>query len=611
MVVSDTGVSFNDANVIMPDIIASNGVIHGIDAVLVPPEESGSITTGPPSTPPPVAVGLPTLPPGGVLGLPTPPPQLLTLPPTLPLGVPLLTLPPGAVLGLPTLPPQVMTLPPTLPPGSTAPPNVLRSPPYGSEATYPTYSPTGNDDTVPLVRSSEGGNTIAIEPFGLKLVANSAEAKYDEEMVTLVTEEHLIHSFRTQGYVVEGLKLMVLERERRLFSEHNPMATDPISLRYLEQYPVHELIYGGVLHFATDAEKKPSKEDMEIIIQKSFSGERSTYYVELLQEKGIEVDKADLDMKLVPVSKASGGDAEGFNWAGLTIGLSSVLAGIGMLGLGSRYMYKRRQLSIDDLDLGKENYTIRLQYTNDEFDRYPATAAETVSSRDQLSVPSLIQGIEDEVNFQTTPGGTNSYSIGKNKGKGSKEGSSERKIGQISPLESPMVASDNTSRASFPRYISVFTVKKDCGGKTLDQINLRDLVIAYLSRMMKKLPNTHLLPYDKKSTLPAIINIRSIPDDIAELQHYVGNAHVDDKTGKVMFNLRVEGDQPVSKMKSNASGDGKLGLTNKLKTTSNTVSPIAEAASQRKAPESPVDSDSIMENVSSPNTPASMEDVDL
>ena len=611
MVVSDTGVSFNDANVIMPDIIASNGVIHGIDAVLVPPEESGSITTGPPSPPPPVAVGLPTLPPGGVLGLPTPPPQLLTLPPTLPLGVPLLTLPPGAVLGLPTLPPQVMTLPPTLPPGSTAPPNVLRSPPYGSEATYPTYSPTGNDDTVPLVRSSEGGNTIAIEPFGLKLVANSAEAKYDEEMVTLVTEEHLIHSFRTQGYVVEGLKLMVLERERRLFSEHNPMATDPISLRYLEQYPVHELIYGGVLHFATDAEKKPSKEDMEIIIQKSFSGERSTYYVELLQEKGIEVDKADLDMKLVPVSKASGGDAEGFNWAGLTIGLSSVLAGIGMLGLGSRYMYKRRQLSIDDLDLGKENYTIRLQYTNDEFDRYPATAAETVSSRDQLSVPSLIQGIEDEVNFQTTPGGTNSYSIGKNKGKGSKEGSSERKIGQISPLESPMVASDNTSRASFPRYLSVFTVKKDCGGKTLDQINLRDLVIAYLSRMMKKLPNTHLLPYDKKSTLPAIINIRSIPDDIAELQHYVGNAHVDDKTGKVMFNLRVEGDQPVSKMKSNASGDGKLGLTTKLKTKSKTVSPIAEAASQRKAPESPVDSDSIMENVSSPNTPASMEDVDL
>jgi len=154
-------------------------------------------------------------------------------------------------------------------------------------------------------------------------------------------------------------------------------------------------------------------------------------------------------------------------------------------------------------------------------------------------------------------------------------------------------------------------VKKDCGGKTLDQINLRDLIISYLSRMMKKLPNTHLLPYDKKSTLPAIINIRSIPDDIAELQHYVGNAHVDDKTGKVMFNLRVEGDQPVSKMKNNDSGDGKLGLSNKLKTKSNTVSPIAEAASQRKAPESPVDSDSIMENVASPITPASMEDVDL
>ena len=92
-----------------------------------------------------------------------------------------------------------------------------------------------------------------------------------------------------------------------------------------------------------------------------------------------------------------------------------------------------------------------------------------------------------------------------------------------------------------------------------------------------------------------------------------GNPHVDDKTGKVMFNLRVEGDQPVSKMKSNASGDGKLGLTNKSRPKSNTVSPITEAASRRKAPESPVGSNITMENVESksPITPASMQDVDL
>jgi len=218
-------------------------------------------------------------------------------------------------------------------------------------------------------------------------------------------------------------------------------------------------------------------------------------------------------------------------------------------------------------------------------------------------VPSLIQGIEDEVNFQTTPGGSNKSKAKRN------EGSPTGKVGEISPLESPVIA-DNASQASSLRYISVFTVKKDCGGKTLDQINLRDLIIAYLSRMMKKHPNTHLLPYDKKSTLPAILNIRNIPNDI---EHYVGNAHVDDKTGKVMFNLRVEGDQPVSKMKSNAIGDRKIGFSNNTKSNSNTVAPIVEADNPRKAPKSPVESDTHMENVSSksPTTPASMEDVDL
>jgi hypothetical protein len=558
VVVSDTGITFNYANVVIPDIITSNGVIHGIDAVLTPPDD--------PSSSPPVV-------------LVTGPPVALQI-----------TTPPVVVVELPTLPPQqLLTLPPTLPPGSTAPPNVARTQAHPAEKSYPTYSPTGfEEDSLP----STGGNTVTLEPFGLRLVANSAEANYDEEMVTRVTQEHLTHSFRTKGYALKGLQLMVLEHERRLLSKH----------RYLGQVPEYEVIYGGVLLFPTDSGKMPSEEDMKIIVQESFSGERLNYYIELLQEKGIGVNRAALDMKLV---EGVDEDGEGFNWAGLTIGLSSALAGIGVLAFGSRYMYRSRQLSIDDLDLGKDNYTIRLQYTNDEIDGYPTTT-ESLSTRDQLSVPSLIQGIEDEVNFRTTPGGSS-----KNNDK-SNDGSSRGKVGEISPLESPMIA-DNASQASSLRYISVFTVKKDCGGKTLDQINLRDLIIAYLSRMMKKLPNTHLLPYDKKSTLPAILNIRNIPDDIEELQHYVGNAHVDDKTGKVMFNLRVEGDEPVSKMKSNAIGARKLSFSNKLKTNRNTVSPIVDADNPRKAPMSPVESDTNMENLSSksPVTPASMEDVDL
>ena len=35
--VSDTGVKINDASVVIPDIIASNGIIHVIDTVLLPP----------------------------------------------------------------------------------------------------------------------------------------------------------------------------------------------------------------------------------------------------------------------------------------------------------------------------------------------------------------------------------------------------------------------------------------------------------------------------------------------------------------------------------------------------------------------------------------------
>jgi len=39
IVVSESGVTVNGANVITADIQASNGVIHVIDAVLLPPSE--------------------------------------------------------------------------------------------------------------------------------------------------------------------------------------------------------------------------------------------------------------------------------------------------------------------------------------------------------------------------------------------------------------------------------------------------------------------------------------------------------------------------------------------------------------------------------------------
>ncbi len=36
-VVSDTGISFNDSSVIQADLVASNGIVHVVDAVLLPP----------------------------------------------------------------------------------------------------------------------------------------------------------------------------------------------------------------------------------------------------------------------------------------------------------------------------------------------------------------------------------------------------------------------------------------------------------------------------------------------------------------------------------------------------------------------------------------------
>ena len=47
MAVSETGVTVNDANVIMADVPASNGVIHVIDKVLIPPAQETGSTAAP------------------------------------------------------------------------------------------------------------------------------------------------------------------------------------------------------------------------------------------------------------------------------------------------------------------------------------------------------------------------------------------------------------------------------------------------------------------------------------------------------------------------------------------------------------------------------------
>jgi len=488
--------------------------------------------------------------------------------------------------------------------------SVLKSPPAPSarfdpvNTGTPTYFPTSDNADKIQELSAQNENVSALEPFGLKLYANAADPNYDEDTVTRVTMEHLVHSFRSKDWQVGSLNLMVLEHERKLLHESkgNLMeASSPAAMRWLAQHPVFELIFGGVLHFSNGV-AAPSIEEMEAIVTESFTGERLDYYVKLLQEEGVDIERVKLDDNLEPNSSEGEPRSSSFNWAGLAIGMSSAIGGIGLLAFASRKYQKRRdsKLSIDDLDLLEnggdyKDYAIRLQLTNDEIEAYTPTVAET-ATQDQLSLPSLVQGVEEEVNFMPTPCGTNSYS-------------SNNKSSNVSPLESPQEIS-----AQATRYISVFTVKKDCGNKSLDQVDLRALAIAYLSRMLKKFPNTHLLPYDKNNSkgLPAITNIRNIPDDIEELQEYVGNARLDDRTGKVLFNLRVESDEPVSKMK-NGGGSGRF------KAKSHTAAPAIVDAPVPKSSNNG-DKDTTGENEEgeeapmspkSPKSPGLMEDVEL
>ena len=82
--VSDSGITVNDANVITPDIVASNGIIHIIDKVLLPPEESEIDTRSPilALTPPPVSEITPIDTPSPIQALTPPPVNVDTIPDT-------------------------------------------------------------------------------------------------------------------------------------------------------------------------------------------------------------------------------------------------------------------------------------------------------------------------------------------------------------------------------------------------------------------------------------------------------------------------------------------------------------------------------------------------
>ena len=588
VIVNDDGsVMINDANVITSDIVASNGVIHVIDKVLLPP---GDFDEGDGGEGGEGDEGTDDMGEGGEGGegggdakyYPYQNEETMErsceygsdYPPDYPTFDSMddccAFFPPGQISNCPK---------------GEGEDDPMRAPP--NENDWPSYSPTYDPDRdfkEPLL-SAQGEEVVALEPFGLKVNVNSG---FDEGTVTSVTQAHLTHSLRTKGYDLTRMSMVVLE-EDGVGDQRRNLA---------QQY---EVIFGGVLYF-NKGTTVPTVEQMEEVVTESFEHERLEYYIDLLEEEGMDVDNVSLDKSLADGYHPDGTYSAGFNWSGFAIGMSSAIGGLALLLFGGRFAYNKHRdrvwnidsLNFDDLEKGSDDYKdygIRLQYTNDEIE----TVAET-ASKDQLSVPSLVQAAGGIFKSMTTPGGHSSSS------------KSSTSSG-ISPLESPQIDNSKSPEASSTtRYISVFTVKKDCGGKPLNQVDLRALAIAYLSRMLKKFPNTHLLPYDKTSNLPAITNIRNIPDDIEDLQQYVGNARVDDKTGKVLFNLRVESDEPVSKMKSNSS---------RFKAKKHTSAPLDSSATKPK----PKSEDSLEEedenaplspkSPKSPKSPGILEDVDL
>ncbi|KAL7453586.1 hypothetical protein ACHAWC_006917 [Mediolabrus comicus] len=417
--------------------------------------------------------------------------------------------------------PSVATLPAQTTPPATTTEAVQRAPPAPEkkrdadededEDTMPTYSPT----SLIKERASVEETFTAMEPFGLRFLSSKAQPIFDLDTVTTVTMEHLLHSFRTKGWDVNRLKLMLLDEE------------DEARIRGLRKlqgsFPVHELVFGGILYFKTTSEM-PSEDEMTFITEESFTGDRLSYFVDLLQEKGMDVSSASwghLATSSEPIQ--DGGKVNLVLILGVTLGS----IGLFIACLLSVRLFNKRQRRI-----------------------------EAASSR-----PSLVFRIKDEVDMvdlnghhheaSTIPSTIEDNAASSRYSYYTKQALTAEASDPVSPLETP---SDTVSTST--RYVSVFTVKKDCGGKPLEQVDLRKLAVAYLSRLFKKVPHTILLPYDKDSDLPAITSIRNIPDDLQELLAYVGQPRIDEYTGKVLFNLRCESDIPMSKMK-NLSGQKK------------------------------------------------------
>ena len=417
--------------------------------------------------------------------------------------------------------PSVATLPAQTTPPATTTEAVQRAPPAPEkkrdadededEDAMPTYSPT----SLIKERASVEETFTAMEPFGLRFLSSKAQPIFDLDTVTTVTMEHLLHSFRTKGWDVNRLKLMLLDEEDEARIR---------GLRKLQRsFPVHELVFGGILYFKTTSEM-PSEDEMTFITEESFTGDRLSYFVDLLQEKGMDVSSASwghLATSSEPIQ--DGGKVNLVLILGVTLGS----IGLFIACLLSVRLFNKRQRRI-----------------------------EAASSR-----PSLVFRIKDEVDMvdlnghhheaSTIPSTIEDNAASSRYSYYTKQALTAEASDPVSPLETP---SDTVSTST--RYVSVFTVKKDCGGKPLEQVDLRKLAVAYLSRLFKKVPHTILLPYDKDSDLPAITSIRNIPDDLQELLAYVGQPRIDEYTGKVLFNLRCESDIPMSKMK-NLSGQKK------------------------------------------------------
>jgi hypothetical protein len=402
----------------------------------------------------------------------------------------------------------------------------------------PTYYPTSyiNDTNQQLSSNSAVESSIAIHPFALNLQTNDS---INTQTVLTVASEHLIHSFRNYNkeYTISRLKLMILQ--------------DPNNSngRYLE---VNKMYLGGIVY--SQGGVTPTPNDVDVILSESFSGARLDYFVNLLKEAGVH---AVVSFTLENGSSSQEETTSGEKWKTASVGLAGAIGGLALVATGVHVVRRKNLGSVllreEDIENGR--FVIKLKGDDDEVEEFPGmnTVAETLtendsSTIDDRSVPSAI-GEENEAGVLTCSKSLDAIE-------------QETYDPRISPLEEPPTTT---------RYVSLFTVKKDVKGKTMEEIDLRALAINYLSKMLKKFPNTFLLPYDKDdSTLPPITSIRGIPDDMEALERYVGNARVDEESGKVMFNLRVESDMPVSQMRSK-KGSGAAPSLQQQKQAANVV----------------------------------------